>query len=45
VVKTRAEEIIEDEAPEAPEMEGEEGEEGEEASGDSDSDGGEPKEE
>jgi len=28
VVKTRAEEIIEDEAPEAPEMEGEEGEEG-----------------
>jgi len=28
VVKTRAEEIIDDEAPEAPEMEGEEGEEG-----------------
>jgi large subunit ribosomal protein L25 len=46
VVKTRAEEIIEDEAPEAPEMEGEEGEEGaaegEEASK---SDGGEATEE
>jgi large subunit ribosomal protein L25 len=46
VVKTRAEEIIDDEAPEAPEVEGEEGEEGEDEAKDSgDSEGGEPKQE
>jgi large subunit ribosomal protein L25 len=46
VVKTRAEEIIDDEAPEAPEVEGEEGEEGEDETKDSgDSEGGEPKQE
>ena len=52
VVKTREEEIIEDEAPEVPEEEGEEGEEGEgegageaESKDSTDSEGGEPKEE
>jgi large subunit ribosomal protein L25 len=52
VVKTREEEIIEDEAPEVPEEEGEEGEEGEgegageaESKDSADSEGGEPKEE